>query len=146
MNAEFVVADASVLLKWYLSEAEADREQALLLFDRFRTGKVRILLPELALYELGNRLAGLPEIGLRLFADALDLLTDVVPFDHEDLERIAHSVVDLRSRGLPKITIYDCAYTHLALLTGAPLITADRLQARAAKALGVPGLLLVDYR
>ena len=98
------------------------------------------------MYELGNRLAGLTEIGLQLFSDALVLLTDLVPFDHDDLKRIAESVVGLRSRGLKKITVYDCAYIHLARLSGTPLITADRLQARAAKALGIPGLLLGDYR
>jgi predicted nucleic acid-binding protein len=146
LNADFVVADASVLLKWYLSEGEANRDQALLLFDRFRSGKVRILLPELAFYELGNRLVCLSETGWQLFADALDLLTDVVPFDDGDLKRIAQSVADLRRGGLKKVTMVDCAYIHLARLAGTPLITADRPQAAAAKSLGISGLLIGDYR
>jgi predicted nucleic acid-binding protein len=141
-----MVADASVLLKWYLDENEPYRNQALLLFDRFRSGKVRILLPELALYELGNRLIRLSESGLQLFADVVALLTDVVPFQPGDLKLIAKSVASLHRRGLRKITMYDCAYIHLARLADSPLITADRLQAAGAKLLGIAGILINDYR
>ena len=146
MSAVFVVADASALLKWYLSEDEPYRDQALLLLDRFRSGNIRILLPELALYELGNRLIRLSESGLQLFADVVDLLTDVVPFEPGDLKLIARSAVRLRGCGLKKITMYDCAYLHLARLADSPLITADRLQADAAKSMGIAGVLIADYR
>lgn len=146
MSAEFVVADASVLLKWYLDENEPYRNQALLLFDRFRSGKVRILLPELALYELGNRLIRLSESGLKLFADIVDVLTDVVLFEPGDLKLIAQSVASLHRRGLKKFTMYDCAYVYVARLADSPLITADRLQAAGAKSLGITGILINDYR
>ena len=146
MSAEFVVADASVLLKWYLGEDEPHRLQALLLLDRFRTGVVRILLPELALYELGNRLIRLSESGLRLFADVVELLIDIVLFEPDDLNLIAQSVLRLHRSGLKKITMYDCAYIHLAQMADTPLITADRLQAAAAKSLRVAGILIDDYR
>lgn len=146
MSAFFVVADASVLLKWYLHEGEPYRNRAMLLFDRFRAGQVRILIPELAWYELGNRLIRLPGSGLQLFADALDLLTDVVPFERGDLKYIAQAAAGLQQSGLNQITIYDCAYIHAARLTGSPLITADRLQAAAAQALGIAQVLIQDYR
>ncbi len=140
-----MVADASVLLKWYLHENERYRTQALLLFDRFRSGRLRILLPELALYELGNRLIRLSEPGAQLFADAADLLTDIVPFGPDDLKLMAQSAVTLRRRGLEKITMCDCAYLHLAGYTGSPLITADGLQSAAAKLLCIPVTLIADY-
>ncbi len=141
-----MVTDPSVLLKWYLSEDEPYRTHALLLFNRFRTGKVRILLPELALYELGNRLIRLSKSGAQLFADVVDLLTDIVFLGPGDLKRIAKSAVSLRDLGLHKITLYDCAYLHLARLAGSPLITADRLQAAGAKLLGIPVTFIGDYQ
>ena len=145
MSAEFVVADASVLLKWYLGDNEPGRIQALLLLDRFRSGKVRILLPEPALYELGNRLIRLPESGLQLFADLVELLTDVVLFEPGDLNLMAQCALRLHRGGLKTITMYDCAYIHLARMTGTPLITADHLQAGAAKSLRVAAILINDY-
>ncbi len=146
MSAECAVVDASVLLKWYLHEDEPHRDRALLLFDRFRSGGVRILVPELALYELGNRLTRLSKSGLQLFADLVEMLTDVVPLAPDDLKSAAHSVVNLRDRGLKKITIYDCIYIQAARMTATPLITADRLQAAAAESLGVTVIRINDYR
>jgi predicted nucleic acid-binding protein len=145
LNADFIIADASVLLKWYLHHNEPYRAQALLLFDRFRSGEVRILLPELALYELGNRLIRLSGSGWQLFADAADLLTDVVLFEPGDLKLIARFAASLHKRGLKKITMYDCAYIHLAKATDSPLLTADCLQAAAARSLMTQSILIEDY-
>jgi predicted nucleic acid-binding protein len=143
--SQFVVADASVILKWYLQDREPHRAQALLLYDRFRAGNVRILLPELAMYELGNRLIRLSESGLQLFGDVVDLLTDIVPFESGDWKLTAACAESLQDSGLKKITMYDCAYIHLARVTDCPLLTADRLQAAGANTVKAEGILIEDY-
>jgi len=146
LNSEFIVADTSVLLKWFLHSDEPYREQALLLFGRFKSGDLRILLPELALYELGNRLLRLPSSGLELFLHALELLTDIVPFEAGEMKGLAESIARLHARGLKKITFYDGAYIYVALLTECPLLTADVLQAKAGQLLNVSAVLLKDYQ
>jgi predicted nucleic acid-binding protein len=145
LSAEFVVADASVLLKWYLHEDEPHRAQALQLFAQFRSGRVRILLPELAMYELGNRLIQLSESGVRLFTDVADLMTDIVHFEAADLKLMAQSAARLRRSGFKKVTLYHCAYIHLARLTNSPLITADRLQAAAGRMLNISVIPIENY-
>ena len=75
----------------------------------------------------------------------MDLLKDIVAFEPGDLKIIAQSAASLHRFNLKKVTMYDCAYIHVALMAGSPLITADRLQAEAAKALGIPATLIQDY-
>ena len=146
MNCDFVVADASVLLKWYLHEDEPCRLQAMLLHNRFVRGEVRIVLPEVAIYELGNRLVRVPEYGVGLFADAVELLTDIFPLEPGELKDLAACIVELHGRGLKSVTVYDGAYLYIARLIDSPLITADALQADAARSSGIQAILLRDYR
>jgi len=143
---DYVVADASVLLKWYLHDNEPSHHQAMLLYDRFVMGELRIVLPEVAVYELGNRLVRVPGYGLALFADALELLTDIFPLAPGELRDLAARVAELHSRGFKKVTVYDGAYLHIAGLIDSPLITADALQANAGRSLGMQIILLEDYR
>ncbi len=145
MNSDFAVIDASVLLKWYLHEDEPWRKQAILLRDRFFRGEVRIVLPDVAIYELGNRLVRVPQYGLGLFADAVDLLTDILSLQPGELRDLAECVVELHRRGLKSATVYDGAYLQVARLIDSPLITADALQAEAGRSLGIQVILLKDY-
>lgn len=146
MSCDFVVADASVLLKWYLREDEPCRQQAILLHERFIRGAVRIVLPEVAIYELGNRLVRVPHFGLGLFANAVDLLTDILTLRPTELRDLATCVVELHRRGLKDVTVNDGAYLHIARLIESPLITADALQAEAGRSLGIQVIPLKDYR
>ncbi len=146
MKCDFVVADVSVLLKWYLREDEPCRQQAILLHDRFVGGEVRIVLPEVAIYELGNRLVRVPQYGLDLFTDAVELLTDIFTLRPCELRDLATCVVELHRRGLKDVTVYDGAYLHIARLAESPLITADALQAEAGRYIGIQVILLKNYR
>ena len=145
MNSQAVVPDASVLLKWYLHVDEPFRYQAMLLYERFTRGEVLLFLPDVALYELGNRLLRLPNSGLEMFKDALDLLGETVSLGHDEMEKIAERVSGLHRRGLRNATFYDVAYIQVAHMGGIPLMTADMLQAEAAHSLGVETVLLKDY-
>ncbi len=87
----------------------------------------------------------LSETGEQLFADAVDMLTDIVFFGAGDLKRISKSAMRLRNLGPHKITMYDCAYLHLALSADSPLLTADRSRAAGAKLLGISVTFIGDY-
>lgn len=145
MICDYVVADASVLLKWYLHDNEPSRQQAMILHDRFVRGELRIVLPEVAIYELGNRLVRVPVYGLDLFAEAVELLTDIFPLGPHELKDLAACVIGLQSRGLKRVTVYDGAYLHIAGMIDSPLITADAFQAQAGRSLGIQVILLKDY-
>ena len=145
VNSALLVVDASVLLKWYLSDDEPYRKQAFLLFDRFARGEVRIVLPDLALYELGNRFLRMGLLGRRLFDDALTLFTDVSPLSRQELRALFDWVAHEQERSLRRLTIYDGVYIQLARVMKCRLITADAVQARGANAAGVDVLLLKDY-
>jgi len=54
--------------------------------------------------------------------------------------------VELHGRGLKSVNIYDGAYLYIARLIDSPLITADALQADAARSSGIQAILLRDYR
>lgn len=145
MTPGFVVADASVLLKWYLSDDEPYRRQALLLLHRFSRGEVRILLPDLAFYELGNRFLRMGSIGQSLFDDALALFTDVVSLSRSELRELFRWMSKEQGKDLKRLTIYDGAYIEMARTVECPLITADRIQARGADLAGIEVVLLNDY-
>ena len=117
----------------------------MLLYERFTRGEVLLFLPDVALYELGNRLLRLPNSGLEMFKDALDLLGETVSLGHDEMEKIAERVSGLHRRGLRNATFYDVAYIQVAHMGGIPLMTADMLQAEAAHSLGVETVLLKDY-
>ena len=70
-----ISVDASVLLKWYLSEDEPFRDRALLLFERFWAGQVRIFLPETLKGIPDRNLSGNSQAYLIASGDVL-LITD----------------------------------------------------------------------
>ncbi len=64
---ETAVVDASVVAKWFLSER--DSEAALSLRDRHVGGEVRLVAPDLMIYEVANALRYHPAIGSDRLAD-----------------------------------------------------------------------------
>jgi len=124
------VVDASVVLKWFLQEPDA--EQAIALRDRHFAGETWSAAPDLLLYEVGNALRFKHDFTP---ADIQAALSDVLLAQLElfgPTERLLHRAVELVAR--TKLTYYDCLYLAVASDLGAPLITADqRLHAAAGK-------------
>ena len=117
------VVDASVLVKWFLYEQEADRDRALALRELHISGRSTIHVPEFALGEVLNLVRFAPkakeedgELALEALQD-LHLQTKSLEFD---LMRKANAIA-----WAYKITIYDALYVALAEQVGYPLITAD---------------------
>ena len=129
-HAGFVV-DASVLVKWFLHEKEADRDRALALRDLHISRRSTLFIPQLALLEVLNAVRLSPKADEEDGEMALETLEDL------HLEIKANDVVLLRKASAIswgyKITIYDALYVGLAEQVGHPLITADEVMVKKLK-------------
>ena len=125
------VVDASVLVKWFLHEKEADRDRALALRDLHIAGRSTIFIPQLALLEVLNAVRFSPkadeEDGEMALATLHDLHLETKP-PEVDLLRKANAIA-----WAYKITIYDALYVALAEQVGYPLITADEIMTKKLK-------------
>jgi len=125
------VIDASVLVKWFLHEKEADRDRALALRDLHISRRSTLFIPQLALLEVLNAVRFSPkadeEDGEMALETLHDLHLETRPAEL-DLLRKANAI----SWGY-KITIYDALYVGLAEQVGHPLITADEVMVKKLK-------------
>jgi predicted nucleic acid-binding protein len=122
------VVDASVLVKWFLHQQEADRDQALALRELHISGRSTLFIPQFALLEVLNVVRFSPkakeedgELALEALQD-LHLQTKPLEFD---LMRKANAIA-----WAYKISIYDALYVALAEQVGYPLITSDQAMIR----------------
>ncbi|BBK41064.1 hypothetical protein STVA_10840 [Allostella vacuolata] len=122
-----IVVDASVAIKWYVSEEGSEEALAL------ASGGQRLVAPDLLFAEVANilwrkaRLGQLAEAQLRMVPRHLAMAFDqVLP-----CAELAGDAVDLAMR--LDHPAYDCFYLALALRLNAPLVSADdRLRRRLA--------------
>jgi predicted nucleic acid-binding protein len=125
------VIDASVLVKWFLHQQEADRDRALALRNLHTSGRSTIFIPQLALLEVLNAVRSSPkakEEDGELALEALqDLHLETKPLE-SDVLRKANAIA-----WAYKITIYDALYVGLAEQVGYPLITADEVMVKKLK-------------
>jgi len=115
------VVDASVAVKWVVSEAFS--EQASHLLD----GTLTLIAPELLFAEAGNALWAMcrrGDITKVDFAEAVELLKAAPVAVPVSMRRLAASAarlaVDLDH------PVYDCFYLALAVQEQSPVVTADR--------------------
>lgn len=137
MKQPLVVPDASVILKWVLPIAdEYGSRQALRLRDALVDDTVRIVVPALWLFEVGNVIARqFPETAARYVDALLKLgLEEAMPSNiwvKKTLELVARY----------DVTFYDAAYHALALVSGGELVTADERYLARTKAAGAASAL-----
>ena len=131
-----VVADASVIVKWYVPEPHsADAE--LLLLPNFT-----VHVPELAIPELGNILwkkqcqgePSEPDIARILAAFAAAPVTF-----HSQVSLLSGAVTGALATGQ---TVYDWTYLALAISLSCPFVTADRKFYEALQLTGDAGTLV----
>jgi len=117
-----VVADASVVVKWFVEEEHT--EAALRLRDDYIDRAVDLASPDLLPYEVLNALRynpGLGERQLKEIAEALEKYSLwLAPLEGELARRCVENAM---RHG---ISVYDSAYISLGQLKEAPFYTADR--------------------
>lgn len=141
-SKSLVVIDSSVAVKWLNRKEEDLLIQADKILKDVEEGKIYILMPELAKYEVGNALLNkgpdLPLINL-----ALEKFHDIpVQFVIEDLES-AKLTMEIAYKN--KITYYDASFLALAETFHATLIT-DNPKHQKQKIPGVKVISLRNYR
>ena len=122
------VVDASVVLKWFLREA--DSAAADLLLERFLNGEVELLAPDLVVVETASALWKRVMIRKEMSAEEATLI-------HRDLLTLPLSLVPsgtLADAALQialkhKHSVYDAFYCALALERQCDFVTADRVLA-----------------
>jgi predicted nucleic acid-binding protein len=117
------VLDCSVALKWFVPEPLSDK--AFVALDRFRTGDIEFLAPEVCLAELGHGLRK-RVIGKEITAaEAGAAWTDVLSLDLDTIPtaELGASALALALDHLA--TFYDALYIALAARDGLKVLTAD---------------------
>jgi len=125
------IVDASVLVKWFLHEKEADRDRALALRDLHISGRSKIYVPQLAFLEVLNAIRFSAKAEEEDGGTALEALQDLhleTKGDDDDLLRKTNAIA-----WAYKLTIYDALYVALAEQVGYPLITADEVMVKKLK-------------
>ncbi len=131
------VLDASVALKWALTEVDSPR--ALKLRDDARRRVHELLAPDTFPVEVAHALTRAERKGILTPPQATILLTDILstaPSLYACLPLLPRAV-ELSSQA--KIGVYDCLYVALAEREGCEVVTADDKLVKS-----LPGLPLVS--
>jgi predicted nucleic acid-binding protein len=119
---EVVVADASVVVKWFVEEEHTG--DALRLRDDYADRVVDIASPDLMPYEVLNALRYNPGFGESQLVETARALEKfslwMLPLEEELAERCVEN--SLRYG----ISVYDSAYLSLGVVRGIPVYTADQ--------------------
>jgi len=138
------VVDASVIVKWFIPEADSDK--AWMLKDLLTRKEVSLYSPRYALVEVANALTLHPIVKLSEddIIDAISASEGMVIL--ADLTREEWRTAIKLAREIPT-AVYDSAYLALSLNMNAKLITADsKLYARLPENLKLHLVLLRDLQ
>lgn len=117
------ILDASVAVKWFLTEAESDRAYRLL--ERQYDGSLEFMSPDVFPIEVAHAITRSERRGLLAASEgrkALQVLLASLPRLHGSVSLLGRAY-ELSSRA--RIGIYDCLYVALAEREGCLLVTAD---------------------
>ncbi len=116
-----IVVDTSVLIKWINQTKEENIERSNALLESALDNKIKLLVPELIKYELGNVLVKgknlLPREAIKSFRTAYALPITFIP-DSEELATITFGLAYELG-----ITYYDASFLALAKQLDAILVT-----------------------
>jgi len=120
--AAMLVVDSSVIVKWFLADAESHVAEALDLLWRHQSGEVMLAAPELAALELINAMAKRRISGPEIEAAACTF---------ENMRLLLVPVVDLALDAAAichrfSLSAYDSSFAALANRLDVPLVTEDR--------------------
>ena len=124
MTALQVVVDTSVLVKWFHAENETEVDEARVIRDAHRIGKLTAFILDLSLYELGNVLLGSLRWPPTRVADQLDDLlvicgTPLVPAPAWRRDAAALAAEH-------RLSFYDASFAAAARALRSTLVCADK--------------------
>jgi predicted nucleic acid-binding protein len=125
------VLDCSVAAKWVLPEP--DRAPALVLFERYASGEILLIAPDLLLAEFASLIAKhnrRRQISAEQARTALSLIAKCLPRLFETPPRLFRAF-DLSLKF--QLSLWDCVYLALAIEHECPVITADQRLFRSMK-------------
>jgi len=129
-----IVLDTSVALKW-ATIPEPLQAEALKLRDRFRSGALSLIAPDIFTFEVGHVLSKLHRTHKLTAKESEDALVEILttcPDLRDSLPLFPRAFeLSLRTRA----SLWDCVYLALSEQSGAPLVTANE---RLIKNLGAP--------
>lgn len=131
-----VVVDASVALKWVVTETGSDEASALL--TGMAEGALSLVAPQHLVGEVGNGLRKRVAQGVLVAHDAVTALDAVAATGLEFVSGHERWLRSLRSALDWGVTTYDALYVLLALDLDAELITADVRLADSARSMSLP--------
>lgn len=138
MARQVVVADASVVLKWFHATGEEAVEPARAILDAFARQQIDLVILDLTVYEIGNVLLRRAGAGPRATATVLQALTEICePVTLSGPERATAA----RLASEHHLTFHDAAYAAVAqerrgqLVTVSPELLRARLGVRPEDAL-----------
>lgn len=115
------VLDASIITKWFVSEAGS--EAALALREEHRNGKSLLIVPELAFLEVANSLRFKSKEHIFLTESIQDLWKTQFYIERLNPDLLIQAVqLSLKHN----LTVYDAVYLSVSINHGCPLITADK--------------------
>jgi predicted nucleic acid-binding protein len=118
-----VVADASVVLKWFHAAGEESVVPSRAILEAFARRRIDLVILDLTIYEIGNVLLRVAGAGPQATATVLGALTEIcqpVTLSGRELATAA------RLAGEHHLTLYDAAYAAVAQERGGRLVTMGR--------------------
>ena len=138
---KLVVVDSSVIVKWLNRTDEPHSTQAEALFDDWEAGKVRLIAPELAKYEVGNAMLN-KRLDMPAFLATLETFHAMPIVYVQQSAEAAEQTAEIAKTG--GITFYDASFMQVAQQMGAVLITDNPKHQKSSQAVRV--VALADYR
>lgn len=119
-----VICDASVVLKWFHAEGEAEVGESRALLDLHRSRRAALSILDLTLYEVGNALVRGMRVPAARAQVVLEGLDAICPRLAITTSEAADALALAERHGL---TVYDASYAAVARSRHARLATLDRL-------------------
>ena len=135
-----IVVDSSVIVKWLNQDREQSIDHADKLLDDWEAGKITVVVPELAKYEVVNALLHkqLNEPAFKASIAAFYSLPITYIIQTEEAAKEAGVIAQQQ-----RITFYDATFLQLTREHNAQLVTANQKHQKSSKLVRV--ISLIDY-
>jgi predicted nucleic acid-binding protein len=122
-KGELLILDTSVIVKWFFKDKEKNKEKADIILDRYMNNEIKVVVPELAIFELANVLKNKIKKYKHEQLDIIDRLYRmgiIFYIDKEILKKAVDIAIDIDE------SVYDCIFLATAEYFDGKFITDDK--------------------